>query len=560
MDQAAAKQQVIERLKQANNILVTVSNNPSVDQLAACIGMTLFLNKLEKHATAVYSGKTPPAIEFLQPQKTIEQNTDSLRDFIISLDKAKADKLRYKVEDKFVRIYITPYRTSISQKDLVFSEGDFNVDVVLALGVRDKAQLDAAITQHGRILHDASVISVNPGAAKAPDIGQINWQDPAASSLSEMLVSISEAFGTGLIDNQMATSFLTGIVAETQRFSNAKTSPKVMTMAAQLMAAGANQQLIVSKLEPPPPPEAARPVAAPPPPKSPSSDTLRVSHDSGQQDGPEVQVKPDEIHIDAQGNIVGQQQPVPAAPPMPTVPPPPPMPPQPAEPVPAAPPPPPAPMAYEPLQSEPAAAPPQDVPPSVQAHDQESVGLPGPRSRTDIAPPSPVPAPHELLDPLDHRPSISPPFSADTQPQWYDPENTTPIDPLSDSPRPNDAILHPDAPQADTPPAKSENEHIKTVQPPDQTTPTFPTPVADTAREAVNAALAAAPFSPAAEGPIKALNAQPLPAEKPAEPVPAAPPPAESMIDKPAPPPVPPPLRLDSGAVIPTTANPVNKT
>ena len=339
MDQAAAKQQVVERIKQASNILVTVSNNPSVDQLAACIGMTLFLNKLEKHATAVFSGKVPDVLEFLQPEKTLEPTTDSLRDFIISLDKAKADKLRYKVEDKFVRIYITPYRTSISEKDLVFSEGDFNVDVVLALGVRDKAQLDAAITQHGRILHDATVISVNSGQEKAPDIGQINWQDSAASSLCEMLVSISEAFGTGLIDNQMATSFLTGIVAETERFSNTKTSPKVMTMSAQLMAAGANQQLIVSKLEPPPPPEAARPVMPPKSPKQPPSDTLNISHDEGEQDSPEVEVKPDEIHIDAEGNIIPPQAPKGEAPkiepapiPAPLIPPLPPEPPKPEPP------------------------------------------------------------------------------------------------------------------------------------------------------------------------------------------------------------------------------------
>src|SRR5436190_16201081 len=94
--QAAAKQQIVERVKQANNILVTVSKNPSVDQLAACIGVTILLNKMDKHATAVFSGEVPSTLEFLQPQKTIESNTDSLRDFIISLDKAKADKLRYK--------------------------------------------------------------------------------------------------------------------------------------------------------------------------------------------------------------------------------------------------------------------------------------------------------------------------------------------------------------------------------------------------------------------------------------------------------------------------------
>lgn len=69
------RQQAVERIKQGTNILVTVSNNPSVDQLAACIGLTLLLNKAGKHATAVFSGAVPSTIEFLQPEKTIEKNT-----------------------------------------------------------------------------------------------------------------------------------------------------------------------------------------------------------------------------------------------------------------------------------------------------------------------------------------------------------------------------------------------------------------------------------------------------------------------------------------------------
>ena len=88
MDSSAAKQQIAERVKQANKFLVTVNSNPSLDQLAACIGLTLMLNKMGKHATAVFSGKVPSTIEFLQPDKTLQKNTDALQDFIISLDKA----------------------------------------------------------------------------------------------------------------------------------------------------------------------------------------------------------------------------------------------------------------------------------------------------------------------------------------------------------------------------------------------------------------------------------------------------------------------------------------
>jgi hypothetical protein len=246
MDQVA-KQSTIDRLAQANNVLVTVSASPSVDQLAAAIALTLFLNKQGKHATAVFSGDVPSTIEFLQPDKTLEKNTDSLRDFIISLDKAKADKLRYKVEDNVVRIFITPYRTSITEKDFNFSQGDFNVDVVIALGVHSKEELDQAIVAHGRILHDATVISINN--AVGGNLGTINWHDQQASSLCEMLVELAEVIKADSFDGQMSTAFLTGIVAETQRFSNAKTTSRTMSLAAKLMAAGANQQLVATQLQ-----------------------------------------------------------------------------------------------------------------------------------------------------------------------------------------------------------------------------------------------------------------------------------------------------------------------
>ncbi len=242
-----AKQQLIDKLKTANNVLVTVSRNPSVDQLASCIGLTLMLNKQGKHAAAVFSGEVPSTLEFLQPEATLEKTTDSLRDFIIALDKSKADKLRYKVEDNIVRIFITPYKTSISQADLEFSEGDFNVDLVIALGVHQQENLDDAITAHGRILHDATVASINT----MPDggLGTINWYDPQASSLSELVTELTQALGPDLLDNQIATALLTGIVSETERFSNDKTSSQTMSASAALMAAGANQQLVASKLE-----------------------------------------------------------------------------------------------------------------------------------------------------------------------------------------------------------------------------------------------------------------------------------------------------------------------
>jgi len=251
MDELKAKQQIVEKIQETSTILVTVSDRPSVDALSAAIGLTLMLDTMEKHATAVFSGTVPPAIAFLEPEKILDDTTDSLRDFIIALDKEKADHLRYKVEGDSVKIFITPYKTTITADDLEFSQGDYNVDLVIALGVDNQDHLDGALAAHGQILHDATVITLTAGD-QTSSLGGIDWHDDSVSSLSEMIAGLAEALKTDkkkpLLEAQSATALLTGIVAQTDRFSNEHTTAKVMTVASQLMAAGADQQLIATKL------------------------------------------------------------------------------------------------------------------------------------------------------------------------------------------------------------------------------------------------------------------------------------------------------------------------
>ena len=290
--------EIVDRLKGANNVLITVSNNPSVDQLSACIGLTVALNKKDKHATAVFSGSVPSTIDFLEPDKTLEKDTNSLRDFIISLDKAKADKLRYKVEDEVVKIFITPYKTSITDADLDFSQGDFNVDAVVALGVHNRSELDAAIVAHGRILHDATIISVVTSGGS--ELGALNWVDSGASSLSEMTADLVQAIDDKVIDSQIATAFLTGIVAETDRFKNEKASPHTMSVAGILMSAGASPQLVSSKLEEPLAPEDSHEIPE-------VVEDLQSDHhdDPPKEDDGMIQIDhpKDEIHIDDSGKF-----------------------------------------------------------------------------------------------------------------------------------------------------------------------------------------------------------------------------------------------------------------
>ena len=247
MSKNNAQEQIIAKLKESESILIAVNDSPSVDELSSALALTLAINNSGKHATAVSSGKMPDALAFLRPEKTFENSVDSLRDFIIALHKEKADHLRYKLVGDHVKIFITPYRSIISEKDLEFEQGDFNIDFVLALNVESQDRLDGALAAHGRIFHDASVGILTVGGNQT-NLNGTHWHAENASSLSEISVQIIESLGKKNLTQPVATALLTGIVAETDRFSNAKATAEAMSLAAKLISSGADQQLVVSKI------------------------------------------------------------------------------------------------------------------------------------------------------------------------------------------------------------------------------------------------------------------------------------------------------------------------
>ena len=232
---------VARRIIESQNILIALSSNPSVDEMAAAISLSLYLEKIDKNVTAIYSGQTPDALQFLKPEETFEQSADVLQDFVIAISKEKADHLRYKMDGDFVKIYITPYKTKVSESDLDFSYGDFNVDLVLALDVSNGIDLDSALREHGRIMHDAAVVNITTG--RPGKFGEIEWSDEKASSISEMIADLLFSMEKP-VDSEEATALLTGVVAATNSFSNARTTSETMRISSELMEAGANQQLI----------------------------------------------------------------------------------------------------------------------------------------------------------------------------------------------------------------------------------------------------------------------------------------------------------------------------
>ncbi|MBR3252820.1 hypothetical protein IKF84_01985 [Candidatus Saccharibacteria bacterium] len=238
---------VAEKIANSRNIIVALSSDPSVDELSSAIALSQFLGRLNKHAIAIYSGDIPSALQFLKPEDIFEKDADVMQDFVITLDKDKADHLRYKLDGDDVKIYITPYRDRIVSEDLGFSYGEYNVDLALTLNVSNGVDLDPALREYGTIMHDSTIVNIttgNPGK-----FGEVEWSNKFASSISEMVANLLlSAEGGTKIDAEEATALLTGIVAATDRFSRANTASSTMQTASKLMDAGADQQLVAANI------------------------------------------------------------------------------------------------------------------------------------------------------------------------------------------------------------------------------------------------------------------------------------------------------------------------
>ena len=237
---------VVEKIKASENILIALSKNPNIDEISAALGLAMILDTMRKHVTAIFSGQGPNVLQFLKPEETFEKTTNSLQDFIIALSKDKVDHISYKIEGDFVKVYVTPYKATIGQSDLSMSHGDYNVDLVICFNVISGDEIDPALSEYGRIMHDATAINLTvdtPGR-----FAELEWQDSNVSSISEMIVGLADRLGLASFSEQVATALLTGIVASTDHFSNPRTSSNTMSIASKLMSFGANQQLISSQI------------------------------------------------------------------------------------------------------------------------------------------------------------------------------------------------------------------------------------------------------------------------------------------------------------------------
>jgi len=244
------KQQTIELIKGSGKILLLTHVNPDGDALGSILALFMVLQKLGKEVMAVTPDAIPSYYKFLPSLDILSDNFSGTKDFVVTVDtnRTKVNKLGYKylpLENK-LNVIITPQAGSFSSEDVSFSYGSFKYDLVIVLDSPDLERLGPFYDNNTELFYETPVINIDHHAGN-DYFGKVNWVDLTATSTSEILVALIESLARErpLLDVDVATALLTGIIVDTGSFQNANTTPKSFTVAAQLVAAGAHQQEII---------------------------------------------------------------------------------------------------------------------------------------------------------------------------------------------------------------------------------------------------------------------------------------------------------------------------
>lgn len=244
-------QQIFDHINRSKRILIPLGVSPSGDSLASALAVYKFLKKLDKEPSIVAAGPVSEKYKFLSGTDLVQGQVEESRSFVISVrtENAPLDEISYhRDEDSgLLNIYLKPKEGQYDQNDVSFRSDKFPYDLIVALDIPSLDLLGNLYDQHTDLFFETPVINIDHHTNNE-HFGEINLVDITATSSTEILMDLLENFEAGLIDSEIATSLLTGILVETNSFQHIKTTPKAFMKASNLISMGANQQEIIKQL------------------------------------------------------------------------------------------------------------------------------------------------------------------------------------------------------------------------------------------------------------------------------------------------------------------------
>ncbi len=249
------EQQIFRQLEKSKNILIIFpkqknnENNEQNDSLAASLALFLLLNKLECTVDIIGPNNNKNNLSFLPSYNKIINKLHNLRHFIVSLNisKAKVDQIKYTINDNELNFIISPTVGWFKPEDISTKAGEFKYDLIITIGVSDLESLGSVYDNNIEFFYKTPIINIDQ-KANNEEFGQINFIDLNAIANSEILFYLLKNYKEELIDEDISTCLLAGIIQKTKNFKTPNLTPRVLLTTSKLISLGARREEIVKHL------------------------------------------------------------------------------------------------------------------------------------------------------------------------------------------------------------------------------------------------------------------------------------------------------------------------
>lgn len=255
------------------DVAVIVKPNPSLDEMAAGLGMYLVLKQMGKNAAMVCPTDPIVAVSSLvgidQVQKSLGGEGGDLT-VSFPYQEGEIEKVSYTLDNGQLNIVVKAGEKGLSfqQKDVLFKRGGKMPSLIICIGVPHLSEINALYNP--AVNQGVAVVNID-NKADNEKYGEMVVVDTKWSSVSEQVADFVTLLEPQIeLDADTAQNLLNGIDFATNDFKNPRTSYLAFEVAGILMKKGATRQKAqiqpqpaapdMGSFFPPVPPAPAKPV------------------------------------------------------------------------------------------------------------------------------------------------------------------------------------------------------------------------------------------------------------------------------------------------------------
>ncbi len=250
--------QFFKQVNKAKNVLITFSVDFNGDAISSSLALFWLLKKMGKKVNVVADTSLSDNSEqisagkifkFLPGFSEIKNTLNNVRKFIVSLDisNAKVNQIKYTLEKDKLNFIISPKEGFFTDKDISTKTSGFKYDLIITVDAMDLESLGKTYDNNIEFFYKTPIINIDHHPSNE-EFGQINIIDLNTVSSSEIIFNIFKSQSVDLIDEDIATCFLAGIIHKSKSFKTPNLTPKTLLNTSQLINLGARREEIINNL------------------------------------------------------------------------------------------------------------------------------------------------------------------------------------------------------------------------------------------------------------------------------------------------------------------------